>query len=133
MKTNRIIYHVSTTLLCLLFFAGAMMYLFNYERAHGFFVSLGFPTWIIYPLAAAKILGAITVLTRFSSFLKELAYAGFLYDALLAFAAHWMVRDGEYVFCIVALVLTIVSWTFDRRVFGAYTQVRPAVESLPQQ
>ncbi len=120
MKTNKIIYWASTTLLCLLFFAGAMMYVFNTPRAEGFFVSLGFPTWLIYPLATAKVLGVLAVLTRYSNFLKELAYAGFLYDALLALAAHLVVGDGEYGPAVVSIVLIAVSWTFDRRVFGRY-------------
>lgn len=125
MNRDKLIYRVSTVLLSLLFVAGALMYFFNYERAHGFFVSLGFPTWIIIPLAVAKILGAVAVFTRASSFLKDLAYAGFAYDATLAFFAHWMVRDGEYAFATVALVLTVISWTFERRVFGRVHQVRP--------
>lgn len=124
MKLNKTVYWISTVLLCLLFFAGAMMYVFNYETAHEFFVNLGFPTWIIYPLAALKVLGAITVLTRFSGFLKELAYAGFLYDAILALAAHVMVLDGEYAPAIVCLILIVISWTFERRVFGNYQQQR---------
>lgn len=118
MDKNKIIYRVSTVLLSLLFFAGAMMYIFDYERAYGFFVSLGFPTWLIYPLATLKILGAIAVLTRYSNFLKELAYAGFLYDVLLALAAHIMVRDGEYVLSILALILITVSWIFERKVYA---------------
>jgi hypothetical protein len=124
MKTNKIMYWISTGLLCTLFTMGAMMYIFNYPRAEGFFISLGFPTWIIYPLATVKILGPITILTRKSNFLKELVYAGFLFDATLAFFAHLMVSDGEYMFSIVALILTIVSWIYDRKVFGKYTQVK---------
>lgn len=124
MKTNKIIYWISTGLLCALFIMGAMMYIFNYPRAEGFFISLGFPTWIIYPLATVKILGAITILTKKSNFLKELAYAGFLFDATLAFFAHLMVSDGEYLFSTVALILTITSWIYDRKVFGKYTQLK---------
>jgi len=122
MKENKIIYWTSTVLLCALFIMGAMMYIFNYPRAESFFISLGFPTWIIYPLATVKILAPITILTRKSNFLKELAYAGFLFDAILAFFAHWMVSDGEYMFSTIALALTIVSWIYDRKVFGSYVQ-----------
>ena len=122
MKSDRVIYWATTGILSFLFVSGAMMYIFNYERASGFFTSLGFPTWIIYPLAVLKILGPVAILTKKSKFLKELAYAGFLYDALLAFFAHWMVRDGEYLFCTLAFVFTIVSWVYDRKVFGAYEQ-----------
>ena len=122
MKKNKIIYWISTALLALLFFAGAMMYIFNYPRAEGFFISLGFPTWIIYPLAILKILGAIAILTKKSNFLKELAYSGFLFDAILALTAHIIVSDGEYAPAIIALVLIAISWFLDRKVFGNYTQ-----------
>ncbi len=125
-KSDKTIYRASTLALALLFVAGAGMYIFNYPRAHGFFVSLGFPTWIIYPLAVAKILGAIAIVTRVSAFLKELAYAGFLYDAILALVAHVMVRDGEYYFAGFALVLIAVSWTFERRAFGARSPAEQA-------
>ncbi|CAM4421089.1 MULTISPECIES: DoxX family protein [Zobellia] len=122
MKKNKIIYWIATGLLTLLFFAGAMMYIFNYPRAEGFFISLGFPTWIIYPLAILKILGVIAILTKKSNFLKELAYSGFLFDVILALAAHIIVSDGEYAPAIIALVLIAISWFFDRKVFGNYIQ-----------
>lgn len=122
MKLNKIIYWIATGLLSALFIMGALMYLFNYPRAESFFLSLGFPTWIIYPLAILKILGPIAILTRKSILLKELAYAGFIFDAILAFSAHWMVRDGEYIFAILATVFTILSWLYDRKVFGQLIQ-----------
>ncbi|TCI84912.1 DoxX family protein [Tenacibaculum sp. M341] len=122
MSITKIIYWVSTILLCLLFIMGAMMYIFNYPRAEGFFISLGFPTWIIYPLAVLKIIAPVVILTRVSLFLKELAYAGFLFDAVLAFFAHLMVLDGEYLFSVLATILTIVSWIWDRKVYGVYKQ-----------
>ncbi|RKR07982.1 DoxX-like protein [Maribacter vaceletii] len=124
MKTNKIIYWISTGLLSFFFLSGAMMYIFNYEHAHEFFISLGFPIWIIYPLAALKILGVITIISKKSLFLKELAYAGFLFDAILALAAHIIVKDGEHVPAIISLVFITVSWVYDRKVYGNYTQIK---------
>ena len=98
------------------------MYFFNYEMAHTFFVNLGFPTWIIYPLAILKILGPLAVLTRKSLFLKELAYSGFLFDAILAVTAHLMVGDGFIYHGFLAIILTLVSWVYDRKIFGKYEQ-----------
>lgn len=118
MKSNKIIYWVATAFMCLIFLMSAGMYLFANERASGFFVNLGFPTWLIYPLAALKILGVIAILTKKSTFLKELAYAGFLFDAVLALSAHLIVQDGEFILSAVALVATIVSWIYDRKVFN---------------
>ena len=125
MKTNKVIYWVATGFLSALFIMGAMRYIFNYPRAESFFISLGFPTWIIYPLAILKILGPLVILTRKSLFLKELAYAGFIFDATLAFFAHYLVSDGEYLFSILALIFTTVSWIYDRKVFGNYEQKSP--------
>ena len=122
MKKDKIIYRIATAIICFLFASGALMYIFNYDYAHQFFVSLGFPTWIIYPLAVLKLLGPIAIITRKSLFLKELAYAGFLFDAILAVAAHIMVGDGFIYHGIAAIIMTIVSWIYDRKLFGKYTQ-----------
>ena len=127
MNTDKIIYWAATGILCFVFFAGGLMYFFNYDHAHGFFVSLGFPTWIIYPLGILKILGPIVVLSRKSLFLKELALAGFLYDAILAVTAHLMVGDGYIYHGIVAIVFTVVSWIYDRKLFGKIVQTKPVV------
>jgi len=123
MKTNKIIYWIATGLLCALFLISAMMYFFNYPRAEEFFINLGFPIWIIYPLATLKVLAVIVILTKKFLFLKELAYAGFLFDAILALAAHLRVGDGEQMGAIAAIVLITISWYFDRKVFGKVTQI----------
>ena len=73
-------------------------------------------------MAILKFAGVAAILTKKSNFLKELAYAGFLYDAILALAAHLMVQDGEAVPAVVSIVLIVISWRYDRKVFGAYVQ-----------
>ncbi len=118
MKKDKIIYWIATGIVCFMFFGGGLTYFFNYEMADTFFTSLGFPTWIIYPLGVLKILGPLVILSRKSLFLKELAYAGFLFDAILAVTAHIMVGDGYIYHGILAIVLTIVSWIYDRKIFG---------------
>lgn len=121
MRKNKIIYWIATGLMSILFFAGAMMYLFNYSRAEAFFVNLGFPIWIIYPLAVLKILGVVAILTNKSKFLKEVAYGGFLFDAILALTAHIIISDGEYMPAIISIILIILSWVYDRKVYGSYS------------
>lgn len=122
MKRNKIIYWISTGILCALFMFSAMMYIFNYPRIEGFFINLGFPTWIIYPLAVLKVFGVLAILTKKINLLKELAYAGFLFDAILALSAHTIVNDGEFMPAIIAIVAITVSWIYDRKVFGNYEQ-----------
>jgi hypothetical protein len=60
---------------------------------------MGFPAWMIVPLGIAKLLGVIAIVTRLSSTLKEYAYAGFLFDFLMAIGAHMGVdtQDAELI------------------------------------
>jgi len=116
-KRNKIIYWIATGSLSALMLMSASMYFFNYEMVSETFVRLGYPTFIIYPLATAKILGLIAILSRKSEFLKEWAYAGFFFDFVLALSAHWVINDGEYMPAFVALLLLIVSYRYDKKVF----------------
>jgi len=70
-KRNRIIYLIATGLLTALMLISAGMYFFNNEMVSETFRNLGYPTYIIYPLAIAKILGLITIWTKKSTTLKE--------------------------------------------------------------
>ncbi|WP_405605461.1 DoxX family protein [Polaribacter sp. Asnod1-A03] len=110
MKTTKIIYYISTALLSVIMLFSAGMYLFNYETVSGFFTNLGYPTYIIYPLAIAKILGLIAIWFINSKSLKEWAYAGFFFDFVLAFFAHYMVKDGGYMSALVAIILLAISY-----------------------
>lgn len=114
---NKIIYWIATGLLSTLMLMSASMYFFKYEMVSQTFLNLGFPVYIIYPLAIAKLLGVIAILTKKSKTLKEWAYAGFFFDFLLALSAHWVINDGEFVPAFVAIVLLIVSYRYDKKVF----------------
>lgn len=81
----------------------------------GAFEQLGYPTYLIYPLAIAKILGLIAILTRISPLLLEWAYAGFFFDTVLAFMAHRAIGDGAEVFAGVGLLLVLLSRFFLNR------------------
>ena len=113
-KRNKIIYLVSTGLLSANMLLSAGMYFFNHEMVVEMIESLSYPTYIIYPLAIAKILGLVAIWTNKSKTLKEWAYAGFVFDFLLAISAHINSGDGEYVGALVALVLVALSYSFYR-------------------
>lgn len=112
----KIVYWIVTGLLCLMMLGSAGMYIFNYAEVAKIFTNLGYPTYIIYPLAVAKILGVIAILTKYSKTLKEWAYAGFFFDFLLAASAHYFVNES-ILFAIIALVLLLVSYALDRKFY----------------
>lgn len=112
----KIVYWIFTGLLCLMMLGSAGMYIFNHAEVAKIFTSLNYPTYIVYPLATAKILGVIAILTKFSKTLKEWAYAGFFFDFLLAASAHYFANESPML-AIIALVLLLVSYALDRKLF----------------
>ncbi|MEL6864522.1 MAG: DoxX family protein [Bacteroidota bacterium] len=118
MKRDKIIYWVATGLLSLMMVGSAGNYLFNYDAVAEVFNNLGYPSHVVYPLAIAKILGVVAILTRKSDMLKEWAYAGFFFDFALAFMAHMSIADNEWAGSVVATILLFVSYFFEKRAFA---------------
>lgn len=116
MKTNKIVFFVSTGLFSLLMLFSVSMYIFNHEELAKGFQSFGYPTYIIYPLAAAKVLGVIALWFFQKKKIVEWAYAGFFFNAVLAFFAHYMIGDGEQFGAVIALVLVMTSYFFSKKI-----------------
>lgn len=108
MKPNRRVFRVSLGVLCLIFLGSALFAFLDPSAQANEFKELSFPGYIPIPLAIAKLLGIVAVVTRKSRLLKDLAMAGFLFDMILATAA---LRDDRAVPAVVGLVVWgIVYW-----------------------
>lgn len=70
-------YWVATGIMCAIFIFSATMYFTKYEMVKGFFEELGYPSYLVLPLAIAKILAVVAIISNKSKILKEWAYAGF--------------------------------------------------------
>lgn len=118
MKAKLVIYWFATGTLSALMLYTAVMYFVKYEAIADVFTRLSFPTYIIYPLAIAKILGIAAILIKSSKTLKEWAYAGFFFDFVLALSAHLNAGDGIYFLpAFICLVLLGVSYFLDKQIF----------------
>ena len=116
MKTTKIIYYISTGLLTLLMLFSAGMYFFNHTEVAGMFTNFGYPIYIIYPYAIAKLLGLVALWFISNKVIKEWAYAGFFFAFILAFFAHVMIGDGEQMGAVVAMVLLITSYVTHKKI-----------------
>jgi len=110
MKTIKIVYYVATGLFTALMLFSVSNYFLNTEMVAGLFDGFGYPSYLIYPLAFAKILGLVALWFFKGKALIEWAYAGFFFNAVLAFFAHFMVGDGEQMGAVIALVLLMASY-----------------------
>ncbi len=111
----KIVYWISTVALCCIMLYSAQMYVFKTEMIKGFFESFNYPTYIVVPLAIAKMLGVIVILTNKVKWMKEWAYAGFFFDLVLASLAHYYAGHpvGLPVYTIILLA---VSYTVGKKV-----------------
>ncbi len=112
---NQLIFRIATGLLTALMLLGVGMYFTQHDTVSATFERLGYPAYLVYPLAIAKLLGLVAIWTNKSQILKQWAYAGFFFDFVLAITAHISVNDGEFAGAAVALVLLLTSHYFGRK------------------
>ncbi len=117
MKTNKIIYWATTGILCALLFMSAAMYVFKHDDIVLVFKGLGYPAYLIYPLAFLKLAAVVVLLTQKNNLIKQWAYAGLFFDFVLAFFAHIMIGDGEHLGAVFAMVLLVVSYIFSQKIY----------------
>ncbi len=94
----------------------ATMYFAKTEMVRGFFTQLEHPTYIVIPLAIAKILGIVAILYRKNAWLKEWAYAGFFFDGVLAASAHLNAHDGGQILSLLMVGATLVSYFMEKKI-----------------
>ena len=116
MKRDKLIYYISTALLTVIVLFSVGMYFFNHDNVAVMFTNLGYPAYIIYPYAIAKLLGLITIWFFRKNTIKEWAYASFFFAFVLAFFAHIMISDGEQTGAIIAIVLLLTSYYFGKKI-----------------
>ena len=109
------VHTITKGLLTALMLFSAGMYFMNYEMITAGFTKLGHPTYLIYPLAIAKILGVLAIWTNQSQMLKQWAYAGFFFVSVLALSAHIHVNDGEWQPALIGVVLSLVAAVSEKK------------------
>lgn len=92
----------------------ATMYFANYSVARGFFEELGYPVYLIYPLAVLKILAVLTFLLTPLKQFREVAYSAVFFELLLALSGHIMAGHGASTLALVAFISCIISYWMHR-------------------
>lgn len=116
MDTNKIIYWIATGLIAALMLMSAGMYFINTEEVKEIFIRLDYPPYLVIPLAVAKVLAIVAIVSRRSNTLKEWAYVGLLIDFALAFFAHYKAQDGGHTLAAFAIIVLLISYFFEKRV-----------------
>ncbi len=109
MPSRKTIHQIATySLFCLLILTG-VLYVVYYDVMVLYFKRYGYPTYLIYPLVGAKIIGSFVILKSKNRLLVDFTYAGFFFNFVLAFFVHLMVRELDP-FPTISLVLLLTSY-----------------------
>ena len=92
------------------------MYLTNTDGVEQYFTHLSYPSYLVIPLAIAKIAAVIMILWRGSRWLTEWAYAGLFFDMVLAFVAHQVTEGQGGTLALIGLVCLLLSYFFGKEV-----------------
>jgi len=115
MNLQKGIYWIATLLLGAIMLYSASMYFMNTDMVERFFERFDYPTYLVIPLAIAKVLAVIMILWRKSSWLTEWAYAGIFFDVTLAVFAHYF-KEDDITFALCAMVVLLISYFFGKTV-----------------
>ncbi|OUS05412.1 hypothetical protein A9Q96_11730 [Rhodobacterales bacterium 52_120_T64] len=116
-KNSKIVYWVATGLVALVYLGGGSMYLLAHDMVAEMYTGLlNYPPYLVWPLAALKIIAAVIILWRPSTFLSDFAYAAMFWHLLLAISAHIGAGDPGWIPAAVAWILLIVSFLMQNKV-----------------
>ena len=111
MNKTKIIYWVSTAIVCLAMIFSSYSDLFSDEVKKAF-VHLGFPDYFRIQLVMMKAIGLILLVAPIPSRFKEMAYSGFAITFITACIAHTISGDpiANRVAPLVILVFLLISY-----------------------
>ena len=95
MKKLVIFYWISTALVLFFFLPGAVMNIMRTPDWIEVFEALGYPTYLLPFLGAAKLCGCLVIVLPHFKRLKEWAYAGLVFDLVGAIYSALMVTGFE--------------------------------------
>lgn len=113
-RNTRVLYIIAIGLLIVLFSVSIWLSVSDPQGTIDEYHKLSFPDWLLIPQASAKLLGLIGVVQRRSRTIKDFAYAGFLYNLLLAFGAHVATRDPQVLLALLGLAIWVFAFAMDR-------------------
>lgn len=110
-------YWLATGIILFLLSWAAISYHIIHDTQAGFFEAFGYPTYLIYPLAWLKILAIVVIVTHRYNDLRDMVYAAYFINMVLALVGH--IQYGDFFgHALVGLVALPVSYLLGNRVRG---------------
>ncbi|HEY4789684.1 MAG TPA: DoxX family protein [Bacteroidales bacterium] len=111
MKTNKIMYWVTTGLVSLFMLFSSYMYLSKSPQMMDAFQRLGYPRYFVMLLGTAKLMGVVALIQPKWEMFQEWAYAGFTFTFIGATWTH-LSTGTPFIAPLIALVILGTSYGF---------------------
>jgi hypothetical protein len=112
------VYWLAIGLFTLLFVGSIVLTLSDLETSYKTYAHLGFSTmWTVFFNAAGKTLGLLAIWHNKSRTLKTYAFAGFLFDLLLALSAHAAQQEIDVLLAIAGLAVWGFAFAMDQKIY----------------
>jgi DoxX-like family len=112
---NRLVHLAVFGLFVLIFGASALWNLVDPAGGRADYLAHGYPAYVVYPVAAAKLAGLAVILWGRWRTLTGLAFAGFVYDLVLGIGAH--IAEAEVArgsLAVFTMLVTVGAWWLDQ-------------------
>jgi hypothetical protein len=120
------LYWLATGLFTLLYLGSLALTFSDLEASFKSYASLGFPSmWVVFFNGIGKVLGLAAIYQNRSNTLKDFAFAGFLFNLLIATFAHISTADSGVVLSALGLILWVFAFVMNRKVFPVNDRVQP--------
>jgi len=116
MTAQKTIYWIATGLLSALFLYSAFLFLTDTLVIQGHYQDYQYPSYLVVPMAIAKIFAIAVILLRKPKWVMEWAYAGLFFDLVLASFAHYRLGDSSLTITLLGILFLLVSYFFGKTV-----------------
>lgn len=116
MTAQKTIYWIATGLLSALFLYSAFVFLTDTLVIQGHYQDYQYPSYLVIPMAIAKILAIVFILLRKPKWVMEWAYAGLFFDLVLASFAHYRLGDANLTLTLLGIIFLLTSYFFGKTV-----------------
>ncbi len=115
MNTTKTYYRIALILFSIAILYAVANSFINYDAIVLKFQQLGYPSYLIFVIGIAQLLGLAIILLNKGKWLLEWAYAGFFLNFLFGVIAHLLAKDGNGAPAVVCLVLVWVTYIQNKK------------------
>jgi len=117
LKVKKVIYWLATGLVLFLLLVAVSTYHVIHDQQALVFTALGYPTYLVYPLAWLKIIAIIVIISHRFNDLRDMVYAAYFINMVMALVGH-LVYGDFFLHALVGLVAIPVSYLLGNQVRG---------------